>query len=330
MKSGKKDQSSHAGRPASLVRFAWLSVAAALFTLSMKTVAYAITGSVGLLSDAAESVVNVVAAVVALLALHQAEKPADSRFTYGRSKAEYFSAAVEGAMIFAAALFIIGSAIDRIIHPQPIENVGIGLLISVGASIINGTVGLILIRAGKKYTSPTLSADGKHLMTDVVTSAGVLVGIGLVGLTQWNVLDPIVALIVGINITVTGMRLISDSLRGLMDVTLPEEQNSAIVHVLQEFSGDDVTFHGLQTRVSGRESFANVDLLVPGTWTVLKSHNLAEKVKAEMKKTVPGLGVLVHVEPIEDPTSYEDIPDGYVPIPLPPSSMSPQSAGEPA
>ena len=313
--------------PRSLIRFAWLSIAAAVITLTLKTVAYLLTGSVGLLSDAAESVVNVVAALVALVALRQAEKPADSRFTYGRSKAEYFSAAVEGAMIFAAALFIIGSAIDRIVHPQPIDNVGVGLLISVGASMINGAVGFVLIRSGKKYTSPTLSADGKHLMTDVVTSAGVLVGIGLVGLTQWNVLDPIVALIVGVNITVTGIRLIGQSLQGLMDVTLPDEKNAAIIDVLQSFSTPEVSFHGLQTRVSGRESFANVDLLVPGEWSVRDSHALAERVKSRMKKAVPGLGVMIHVEAIEDPSSYEDIPDGFVPLPGSPTS-SPHSAAE--
>ncbi|MGO1637543.1 MAG: cation diffusion facilitator family transporter [Ancrocorticia populi] len=306
------DQHQH---PRSLVRFAWLSIAAAIITLSLKTGAYLLTGSVGLLSDAAESVVNVVAALVALLALIQAEKPADSRFTYGRSKAEYFSAAVEGAIIFAAALFIIGSAIHRIVNPQPIENVGTGLLISVAASVLNGAVGLILIRAGKKYSSPTLNADGRHLMTDVVTSAGVLVGIGLVGITQWDVLDPIVALVVGVNITVTGIRLISQSLQGLMDVTLPAEHNEAIIKVLQSFSNDDVTFHGLQTRVSGRESYANVDLLIPGEWSVRRGHDLAETVKTEMKRAVPDLGVLIHVEPIEDPSSYEDIPDGFVPIP---------------
>lgn len=314
----------------SLLRFAWLSVAAAVFTLSLKTVAYLLTGSVGLLSDAAESIVNVVAALVALVALHQAEKPADSRFTYGRSKAEYFSAAVEGAMIFAAAIFIIGSAVHRILNPQAVENVGMGLLISVGASIINGGVGITLIRAGRRNSSPTLVADGKHLMTDVVTSAGVLVGIGLVGLTHWHVLDPIVALVVGVNITITGIRLITQSLQGLMDVTLPPEKNAAIVRVLQSFSSDEVSFHGLQTRASGRESFANVDLLVPGNWSVRKSHGLAEQIKSAMKDAVPGLGVMVHVEAIEDPSSYEDIPDGFVPIELPASPASPFSAESPA
>ena len=298
-----------------LTKFAWLSVAAAITTIVLKSGAFLLTGSVGLLSDAAESSVNLIAAVVALFALVQAAKPADSRYTYGRSKVEYFSAAVEGAMIFAAAAVIIFTAIERILNPASLENLGIGLVVSVFASLINAAVGTVLLRAGKTYRSPTLKADGMHLLTDVVTSVGVLVGVGLVALTGWNLLDPIVALLVGINITVTGVRLIRSSLSGLMDVTLPEEQNNAIVSVLAA-QGDGISFHGLQTRSSGRDSFANVDMLVPGSWSVKEGHERAEDVIDQLRAAVPGLRVLIHVEPIEDPRSYDDIPDGFVPLPV--------------
>lgn len=298
----------------SLTKFAWLSVAAALATIALKAGAYLMTGSVGLLSDAAESVVNLVAALVAVVVLHQAAKPADARFAFGRSKAEYFSAGIEGAMILAAASVIIFATIERILNPRPLDNVGVGLLISVVASIINGAVAFVLLRAGRTHRSPILKADGAHLMTDVVTSAGVLLGIGLVGLTGWDILDPIVALIVAINITVTGFKLIRSSMLGLMDIALPDEQNAALINVLRTYASDEVTFHGLQTRASGRMSFLNVDLLVPGSWSVHRSHKLAETIKSELKETVHDLQVMVHVEPIEDPSSYDDIPEGYIPL----------------
>ncbi len=297
-----------------LTHFAWLSIGAAIATIALKFAAYLHTGSVGLLSDAAESLVNLVAGIVALIALRMLAKPADSRYTYGRSKVEYFSASIEGSMIFVAATFIIYSAINRIFHPVPLENVGIGLAISVVASIINGVVGWVLIRAGKRHRSPTLHADGIHLLTDVVTSVGVVLGVALVALTDWQILDPIVALLVGANIIFAGWRLLRSSVAGLMDVTLPAEDNEAIKAVLAEHTSDDVTFHGLQTRQSGRDSFANVDMLVPGKWSVREGHEFAEDVAEEMCKVVPGLRVLIHVEPIEDPRSYDDIPDGYVPL----------------
>lgn len=300
-----------------LTRFAWLSIAAAVVTIALKSGAFLLTGSVGLLSDAAESGVNLIAAIVALIALSQAAKPADSHYTYGRSKVEYFSAAIEGAMIFFAAGFIMFSAVERIIHPKPLANLGIGLVISVVASVVNGVVGLILVRAGKKFRSPTLHADGLHLFTDVVTSIGVLIGVGLVALTGWDVLDPLIALLVGVNVTITGIRLVRSSMSGLMDATLPKEQNRAIVAILAAHSSPEVTFHGLQTRRSGRDSFANVDMLVPGSWSVREGHDHAENVVAELQENVAGLRVLIHVEPIEDPRSYDDIPAGFIPISLP-------------
>ncbi|MCF2705766.1 cation transporter [Arcanobacterium haemolyticum] len=321
--SQQSDPTQRSSAPSSvnLAAFAWLSIAAALATIALKTAAYVVSGSVGLLSDAVESGVNLVAAVIALIALKQAAKPADNRYTYGRSKVEYFSAAVEGAMIFAAAATIIFTAVMRIASPTPLDNLGLGLAVSVVASIINAFVGFILLRAGRKHRSPTLSADGSHLMTDVITSIGVLIGIGLVALTGWERLDPIIALLVGINITVTGVRLVRSSLAGLMDVTLPDEQNRLLVAVLASHTTDDVSFHGLQTRQAGRESFANVDMLVPGSWSVREGHERAENVIDELRRAVPGLRVLIHVEPIEDPRSYDDIPDGFIPLPAPHESI---------
>jgi cation diffusion facilitator family transporter len=299
-----------------LTRFAWLSIGAAVLTIALKSTAWLMTGSVGLLSDAAESVVNLVAGVVALIALTVAAAPASERYTYGRTKAEYFSAAIEGMMIFVAASVILVTAVERFINPRPLDNVGIGLVISVVASMVNGAVALVLLRAGRRYRSLTLTADGHHLMTDVVTSAGVLVGVGLVWLTGWDRLDPIVAFAVGINIIVTGIRLLTESMRGLLDVTLPQEDNERIIEILRRHTNDQTHFHGLQTRVSGRERYASVHVLVPDDWTVHRGHAFIEDVEHELREALPGLIVLTHLEPIGDPASYEDIPLGHVEIHL--------------
>ncbi|GAA1335188.1 cation diffusion facilitator family transporter [Brachybacterium rhamnosum] len=305
-------------RPAServdLTRFAWLSIAAAILTISLKAGAWVMTGSVGLLSDAAESVVNLVAAVVALIALRVAIRPATERFLYGRAKAEYFSAAVEGVMIFVAAAVILVSAVERFIHPRPIENVGWGLAISVVASLVNGGVALVLLRAGRTHRSITLRADGKHLMTDVVTSAGVLVGVALVVITGWDRLDPVVAFLVGVNIIVTGVGLISESVSGLLDKALPEEENEVITEILRRRTDGTVTFHGLQTREAGQERYMNVHVLVPDEWTVKQGHDYIEELETELMTALPSLRVLTHLEPISDPASYEDIPEAHVPI----------------
>jgi len=297
-----------------LTRFAWLSIAAAILTISLKAGAWVMTGSVGLLSDAAESVVNLVAAVVALIALRVAIRPATERFLYGRAKAEYFSAAVEGAMIFVAAAVILVSAVERFLNPQPLENVGWGLAISVFASLINGGVALVLLRAGRRHNSITLRADGKHLMTDVVTSAGVLVGVGLVVLTGWDRLDPVVAFLVGVNIIVTGIGLLTESVSGLLDKALPDEEHEVITEILRRRTDDTVTFHGLQTREAGQEKYMNVHVLVPDDWTVKRGHDYIEDLEHELMGAMPALRVLTHLEPISDPASYEDIPEAHVPI----------------
>lgn len=298
-----------------LTRFAWLSVAAAVTTIALKTGAWMLTGSVGLLSDAAESLVNLAAAIVAVLALRVAATPANATYTYGRTKAEYFSAAAEGIMIFLAAAAILVTAVERFLNPRPIENVGIGLLVSAVAALVNGAVAFVLLRAGRRYRSLTLTADARHLLTDVWTSIGVIVGVLAVQLTGWERLDPLIAFAVGINIVVTGVRLVSASAGGLLDHTLPESENAALVAILQQHSGPHVRFHGLQTRVAGRERYANLDVLVPGSWTVSEGHTFIEEIEAEMEQAVPGLVVVTHLEPIEDPSSYEDIPDGQIPIP---------------
>lgn len=305
-----------------LSAYAWLSIGAAIATIALKTGAWVLTGSVGLLSDAAESLVNLAAAVVALIALKAIARPADSTYTYGRSKAEYFSAAVEGMMIFFAAGAILIVSVERFINPKPLENIGIGLAVSVVAAVLNGVVGYILLQAGKRYRSVTLTADAKHLFTDVITSVGVVVGVGLVALTGWERLDPILGFAVGVNIVVMGARLVVESVQGLMDRTLPDDENTKIVEVLQSHTSDAVQFHGLQTRGAGREKYANFDVLVPGHWTVADGHRYIEEIEAELEAAIPGLVVVTHMEPIEDPESYADIPEGQIPIPATPSTPS--------
>ncbi|GAA3875603.1 cation diffusion facilitator family transporter [Tessaracoccus defluvii] len=289
-----------------LTKFAWLSIAAALATIALKTTAWLLTGSVGLLSDAAESVVNLVAAVVALIALRVAAKPADKNHHFGHSKAEYFSSAIEGVMIFVAAAVILVVGIQRLLNPQPLEQVGIGLAISVVAGIINGAVAIVLIRAGRQHNSITLRADGQHLMTDVVTSVGVVVGVGLVALTGWQILDPIVAIGVGINILWTGWKLVSESTAGLMDEALPKETNARIREILAEHTSEQIDFHALRTRVSGARAFMEMHMLVPGAWSVKQGHDAMEDLIDLIRAEFPDLHVTGHLEPIEDPRSYED------------------------
>ncbi|MGD7706992.1 cation diffusion facilitator family transporter [Microlunatus sp. Y2014] len=292
---------------ASLTKFAWLSIAAAIVTITLKTGAWWITGSVGLLSDAAESVVNLVAAVAALIALRVAARPADDDHHFGHAKAEYFSAALEGVMIFIAAAVILVTAVTRFIDPQPIEQVGVGLTISIIASVVNGLVAIVLLRAGRQHNSITLRADGKHLMTDVITSAGVVIGVLLVVLTGWDRLDPVVAFAVGVNIVVTGAKLITESVHGLMDRTLSDDENRRIAAIIARYSTDEVDFHALQTRQSGHQQFATCHVLVPGAWSVTRGHDLVEEVEAAVAEEFPTLHLTTHLEPREDPRAYEGI-----------------------
>lgn len=296
--------------PVSLIKYAYLSIATGIAVFLLKIGAWYYTGSVGLLSDALESTVNIVAAVIALFALKAAAKPADSEHHFGRGKAEYFSAQIEGFMILFAALVIVVTAAERFLHPRELEQLGWGLAISTVASGLNGAVAVILMRAGKAHRSPVLDADGKHLLTDVWTSVGVIVGVGLVQLTGYLRLDSIVAMAVGINIIVTGLHLLRESTSKLMDKSLSDEDHSAIVTVLKKYETEEVKFHALQTREAGRHRFVSMHVLVPGAWSIQKGHDLSENVEADIKAALEHTTVSTHVEPIEDPRSWEDVPTG--------------------
>ncbi|MFZ2530190.1 MAG: cation diffusion facilitator family transporter [Rhodococcus sp. (in: high G+C Gram-positive bacteria)] len=277
-----------------------LSVATALTTMALKAVAAWITGSVGLLSDALESGVNLVAAVVGVFALRAAAKPPDENHDFGHGKAEYLSAAVEGAMIFAAAAAIVVTSMQRLLTPQPLTEVGLGLFLSAGSSILNLAVGLLLLRVGRQHRSVTLVADGKHLLTDVWTSVGVLVGIGLVALFGWQVLDPIVALLVGLNILRIGYGLVRESVVGLLDAALPADDLIQVQQVLDAYRSDDsVTILPPRTRASGRQRFVYLTVRVPGDWTVRAGHDLLDRVEADVRAALPGTVVFTHLEPTD-------------------------------
>lgn len=293
-----------------LTKFAWLSIATGFAVFGMKIGAYLFTGSVGLLSDALESIVNIVAAIVALIALRASMKPADAKHHFGRGKAEYFSAQVEGFMILLAAVVIIGTAIERLMNPRNLEALGWGLAISTVASLLNGVVAMVLLRAGRANRSPVLVADGKHLMTDVWTSVGVVVGVAAVQLTGWLRLDALVALAVGLNIIITGVNLLRESTSGLMDKALSDEDHLAIVGVLQKFETDTVKFHALQTREAGQHRFVSMHILVPGAWDIQRGHDLSEEIEKAIGALLPNSTINTHVEPIEDERSWADQPEG--------------------
>jgi cation diffusion facilitator family transporter len=292
--------------PIPLTRYAWLSIAAAIVTISMKSAAYFLTGSVGLLSDALESMVNLAAAVVVLLVLKMITRPANDEFTFGFSKAEYFSSGFEGGMILLAATGIIITALPRLFNPVPLEQVGLGLVISVAASLINLAVAQVLMRAGRRYNSITLEADARHLMTDVWTTIGVLIGIVLVQLTGWLRLDPIIALLVAVNIIFTGYRLLNRSGRGLLDTSIPPEELTSVKSILDSYKTQGVSFHALRSRQSAARKFMVVHLLVPGDWSVRKGHSLAEQVERQVIETIPNANIVTHIEPIDDPISMVD------------------------
>lgn len=295
------------GKPVSLTRFAWLSIGAAVVTIVLKMSAYLITSSVGLLSDAMESTVNLAAAIVALIVLRIVLKPESDEFSYGFSKAEYFSTGFEGGMILLAAVGIIISAIPRLIDPVPLEQVGLGLAISVIASLINLGVALVLMRAGKKYGSITLQADSRHLMTDVWTTGGVLVGIALVGITGYQRLDPIIALLVAANIVFTGYKMLVHAGKGLLDTSLPPEEIKEVKSILEAYQAQGVGYHALRSRQAAARKFLVIHLLVPGSWTVKQGHELAEQIEIQITKAIPQVSMTTHIEPSEDPLAQTDI-----------------------
>jgi cation diffusion facilitator family transporter len=294
---------------ASLTKFAWLSIAAALITIAMKSGAYLLTGSVGLLSDAVESIVNLLGALMALGMLTIAARPADDKHTFGHSKAEYFASVVEGLLILVAAAGIAFTGVERLFNPRPLEQPGLGILVSIGASVVNFGVARVLMTAAKKHNSITLEADSQHLMTDVWTSAGVITGVGVVALTGWTRLDPIVALIVAVNIIWTGVGLVRRSVEGLMDSALPADEKQVIETVMLKYRQTGVEFHALRTRQSASRRFISVHLLVPGAWSVHDAHHLAEDFEGEIRAALGEAIVSTHLEPIDDEISMDDIND---------------------
>jgi cation diffusion facilitator family transporter len=283
-----------------LTRLMWLSIAAALVTITMKTVAWRMTGSVGLLSDAVESLVNLLAAIVGLIMIRWATRPPDEEHAFGHEKAEYFAAGAEGVFILGAAASIAYVAVGRLLHPAALESVGPGLAVSVGASLVNLGVAMTLIRSGRRHRSITIEADGRHLMTDVVTSAGVVIGVIAVAVSGWHPLDPIVAIAVALNIVFTGVRLIRRSAGGLMDRALPPEELAAIETALAPYRETGIVFKALQTRRAGRRSFVSMKVLVPDRWTVAHGHELLEKIERDIQTALPHASVTTHLEPLEE------------------------------
>jgi cation diffusion facilitator family transporter len=290
-----------------LTRFAWLSIAAALATMGLKAAAFLLTGSVGLLSDALESGVNLAGALMALAMLTIAARPADEEHAYGHSKAEYFASGVEGTLILGAAATIAYEAVRHFRAPHPLNRIGAGLAVSVAASLVNLGVALVLRRAGTLSRSVSLTANANHLLADVLTSAGVLAGVGAVALTGWQRLDPLVALVVAANIVWTGGRIVRESVLGLMDTALPAAEMVTLRRVLDAYAADGVQHHALRTRQSGARRFVSVHVLVPGDWTVHHGHQLLERIEADIRAVLPSASVFTHLESLDDPASWEDI-----------------------
>ena len=283
-----------------------LSTAAAVATIVLKSLAWRLTGSVGLLSDAMESGVNLIAAIGAFWALTLAAKPADRTHHYGHFKAEYFSSGLESVLIVASALAIIHAAIGRLQDPQPLEQLGIGLAISLAATALNALVARVLLKAARRFDSITLRADAHHLLTDVWTSTGVFVGIGLVKLTGLTILDPLIAIAVAVNIVFTGWKLLHETASGLLDRSLPDQEQRLLENLLGSYESDEIRFHALRTRVAGSRRFVSFHLLVPGHWTVQAGHDLCEELEHKVAATLTRTHVLTHLEPIEDPKAWDD------------------------
>jgi cation diffusion facilitator family transporter len=287
-------------------KFAALSIVAALVTIALKVLAWWLTDSVGLLSDAIEGTINIVGATVALAMISVAARPPDEDHVFGYTKAEYFSSGLEGTLILIAALAIGYAAVDRLITPRPLEHVGPGLVVSAGAALINYVVARRLYQAGHHYRSIALEADARHLMTDVWTSVGVIVGVAAVWLTGWERLDPLIALAVAANIVWSGYKLMQRSVHGLLDRALPPERMRALDGALERYRARGIEFHALRTRQAGARSFVTLHVLVPAEWTVAQGHNLAHEVELDIRAALPDAAVLTHVEPLGYPESYQD------------------------
>ncbi len=290
----------------SLTRFAWLSIGAAVVTIALKMVAWRLTDSVGLLSDALESVVNLAAAAMTLAMVGIAARPPDDVHAFGYGKAEYFSSGAEGALIVFAAFGIAWAAVGRILHPQAIVRPGLGLVISLGASLVNLGVARVLHAAGRRHHSIALEADSRHLMTDVWTSIGVVAGIGAVAATGWFWLDPLIALAVAVQIVWSGVILMQRSWLGLLDRALPEDELRAIRAALARHASGEVQFHAVRTRQGGARRFVAMHVLVPGAWPVARGHALLEQIEQDIRAAVPNATVFTHLEALEDPASFQD------------------------
>lgn len=290
-----------------LIRFAWLSIAAAVATIALKFSAYLLTDSVGLLSDALESIVNLVAAVAALIALTIAQKEPDEDHAFGHAKAEYFSSGLEGGLIVVASVTIAATSIPRLLHPKGIEAVGVGLVVSSVATVINLVVAIRLRTAGRRYRSITLEADSSHLFVDVWTSVGVVVGVGAVVATGWNRLDAILALLIAVNIVRTGVELVQRSMLGLLDTAIPAEERRLVDGILAKYrSGHRIEAHALRTRQAGSRSFISVHILVPGDWSVNRGHALLEEIEGDILRALPNTSMTTHLESLDDPASWDD------------------------
>jgi cation diffusion facilitator family transporter len=287
-------------------RLMGLSILAAVLNLGLKTVAYRVTGSVGLLADAGESIVNLVAAVAGLVFIRYAAKPVDRSHTYGHEKIEYFSSGLEGMLILLAAGAITYFAIHRLFVPEPLEKLDIGSAFTLAATLINLGVGRWLIRAGRQTRSIALEADGHHLMTDVYTSVGVLVGLALVWLSNWSWIDAAVAIAVAAHISWTAFNLIRRSFNGLMDQALPEQDQAKVRAAIEGQLAPGMDYHALRTRRAGTRRFADFHLLVPGVFTVRRAHEITERIEEAIRAALPDMEVTIHIEPIEEPAAWED------------------------
>jgi len=287
--------------------FALLSIAAAVATIALKLLAWWLTGSVGLLSDALEGGINFVAAALAFVMLGVAARPPDEEHAFGYSKAEYFASGAEGMLIVLAAVAIAIVAIDRLLAPRPLEQLGMGIAVSAVASLINFMVARQLFKAGRRYRSIALEADARHLITDVWTSAGVVLGVAAVWLTGWQSLDPLTALAVAAHIVWSGYQLMQRSAKGLLDRALPPEELQALDRALDRYRAQGIDFHALRTRQAGARSFVSVHVLVPAEWSVAQGHDLAHRVERDIRELLPDASVLTHVEPLGDPESYKDM-----------------------
>ncbi len=281
------------------VRAAAISLATGVAILGLKVAAYLVTGSVALLSDAAESVVNVLAANIALISLMVASRPPDEAHQYGHAKAEYVSSATEAALIAVAGLVIAATAVNRLVHPQTLERLPLGLALMALAAGANLAVAWLLLRISRTHHSIALEASARHLLSDVITSVGVFIGVGLVILTGRTPLDPIAAILVGANITWMGASLYRQSISGLMDARLSPEDEAKIREVLDAHQGDIVEYHAMRTRQAGPDRFVDLHLVLHRSATVGEAHGLTDHLEQHLQEVLPGIDVTIHMEPCE-------------------------------